>query len=212
MEDKLIEDFWSRETEYMGEKVAKTIFRLSKKYIGKDVLDIGAGTAALIKLIPNAQGIDIAPKSDRVKKGDIEKLEFKDNSFDTVFACELIEHLSNKKLQKGIEEIWRVLKQDGFFILTLPCKEKLGMNDVTCPKCKFKFNRYFHKQAFDDEKVRLILNKFKVIRLEALPLGVISNSKFFTMFPGLAKRLANQIRKYIKTNKEGTYFIVAKRK
>ena len=52
------------------------------------------------------------------QKEDIQRLTFRDASFDTVISCETIEHLLHPG--KALEEIYRVLKPGGRFILTCP--------------------------------------------------------------------------------------------
>ncbi len=50
--------------------------------------------------------------------GDIESLEFEDNSFDTVFSFETIEHVPNPP--RAVQELARVLKPGGRLYLTTP--------------------------------------------------------------------------------------------
>ena len=80
-------DFWDDYGgDFAGDILASEVIRLSKKYIGENVLDVGAGSGALISKIPNAVGVDVAPKNPKIIKGDILKLPFDDAIFDTVFA------------------------------------------------------------------------------------------------------------------------------
>lgn len=99
------------EGDYAGDISSSEIIRLSKKYIGNKVLDVGAGSGALIDLIPGAVGLDLVPKHQHPKviKGDISNMPFKDDSFDTIFATEILEHLDDVTLNKGLDEIYRVL-------------------------------------------------------------------------------------------------------
>ena len=52
------------------------------------------------------------------KVGDIRKLPFEDNQFDTVFSIGTIEHI--KDSQKAINENYRVLKRGGLIIIGVP--------------------------------------------------------------------------------------------
>ena len=115
---------WTKETnikyregvlrKYAGDVSSPEIIRLSKRFIGKKVLDVGAGSGALINLIPNAIGLDLAPKHPKIIEGDISNMPFRDDSFDTIFATEILEHLDDETLNKGLDEIFRVLRGGGW--------------------------------------------------------------------------------------------------
>jgi len=103
--------------DYAGDVSSPEIVRLSKKYIRNKILDVGAGSGALISLIPNAIGLDLAPKHPKIIEGDISNMPFRDESFDTVFATEILEHLDDETLNKGLDEIYRVLRRGGIWLL-----------------------------------------------------------------------------------------------
>jgi SAM-dependent methyltransferase len=71
----------------------------------KSALDIGKSKA------------DFSPKL-FWQEEDIQMLSFSNNTFDTIISCETIEHIPNPI--KALEEIYRVLKPGGKFILTCP--------------------------------------------------------------------------------------------
>ena len=64
------------------------------------------------------------PKGERDRNGvlneDIMELSFEDNSFDLVVCRDVLEHVHDYK--KALEEICRVLKRDGFLIMSVPFK------------------------------------------------------------------------------------------
>lgn len=55
----------------------------------------------------------------KLRKGIIENIPFKNNSFDLIFCISVLEHLSSRNQEKGFKEIYRVLKPGGRFILTV---------------------------------------------------------------------------------------------
>lgn len=70
-----------------------------------------------------------------IKKADVRKIPFKDNTFDVVYSFGLIEHFENHN--DVIEEMKRILKKDGILITAWP-------NTL-----KFTFTRlmmYFHRK------------------------------------------------------------------
>jgi len=94
------------------------------------ILDVGCGTGEDIPLynkfgdiyaMDNSRECLLhVPKKDTtaVICNDIQKLCFKENTFDVVIISEVLEHLENDK--SAIEETTRVLKKRGFIIITVP--------------------------------------------------------------------------------------------
>jgi ubiquinone/menaquinone biosynthesis C-methylase UbiE len=131
-------NFWLKQDLYHYTDILK----LCEKYTtyGK-CLEIGIGyayLAVLIRRLLNYEvvGIDepnrlyqtetiwkslLAKEEIRFEVCDIinEKLSFKDNSFDLVTCCEVIEHITISP-QKIFDEIFRVLTDNGTFIITTP--------------------------------------------------------------------------------------------
>lgn len=110
-------------------------FNLSKKYIsGKSVLDIGCWTGQIetlaVKLVKNIIGIDpntqainqarkLVPQA-QFKVANALSLPFKKNLFDTVLFFEVIEHLPDNSESRALFEINRVLKTNGYLIMSTP--------------------------------------------------------------------------------------------
>lgn len=118
---------------YDGKDKIEKRYPVILKMIGSHnkVLDVGCGTGFLSLLMKNQDndvyGIDISEvalrkaelKGIKVKREDVENtLPFDDNIFDIVICSEVIEHLFNPMYL--LEEIRRVLKPDGYIVLSTP--------------------------------------------------------------------------------------------
>ncbi len=105
---------------------------------GEKVLEVGCGTGALSILSKIAvgetgevQGIDISPrmisraqqKANNVnlkidfKIASVDELPYPDNYFDLVISSLMFHHLPVKVKKQGLEEIYRILKEEGRFFL-----------------------------------------------------------------------------------------------
>ncbi len=150
--------FWDAcQASYQGELYAKPLIKMARRFIGKRILDAGAGAGDLVRHLgrrhPEAKivGIDIAPKSEDVRAGDISDLPFSDGYFDTIFCVEVIEHLSAEATGRTLGEFRRLLAPGGHVIITTPFAEDLKQNIVKCPCCGTVFHRWGHQQSFDIE-------------------------------------------------------------
>lgn len=170
--------------DFAGDISSKEIVRLSQKYIGKKVLDVGAGSGALIDLIPNSIGLDLSPKNKKIIKGSVTKIPFSDNLFNTLFVTEVLEHLDEGILKKGLKEIKRVLKKNGFFIITTPYNEQLSNNTVACLECGAVFHQHGHMRSFNVQQMKSLLEGFgfKIIKIKLTPLGFDAKHKILKHF------------------------------
>jgi ubiquinone/menaquinone biosynthesis C-methylase UbiE len=110
---------------------------------GKKVLDLGAGTGRLVPTIRNLGGTvsatDLSEEMLKVLKkeypgvetkvADCEELPYEDDEFDTVVASFVIVHLAD--LRHCFDEVYRVLKDGGRFVLT-------NINQRKAPQLKLK--------------------------------------------------------------------------
>jgi len=135
------------------------------KKTGK-VLDIGLGDGSMLELFIKKGyecfGIDIAKRSiEKIKDKftklgyrvelavcNISDIKYENSKFDIVIASEVLEHLTNKDLTNGINEVYRCLKKDGVFVATVPAEENLQEQTIFCPDCGAKFHRWGHQQSF----------------------------------------------------------------
>ena len=112
----------------------KKVLEIFSRYTFNRILDVGCGDGSFTILIAKAckakevYGIEISEKKVEIarKRGikcyqldvDTENFPFQDNFFDAVFAGEIIEHLYDT--DHFLEEVNRILKTNGIFILTTP--------------------------------------------------------------------------------------------
>ena len=101
---------------------------------GRKILDVGCATGDYVRHLLargyDAYGVDILPAEGweafpegRVRRGDILKLPFADDEFDTVTAFEVLEHIDD--IDAAMREIKRVTKKN--IILSVPDCEEPGV-------------------------------------------------------------------------------------
>lgn len=85
---------------------------------------------------------------------------FQDNSMDMVISVEVIEHLYDYQLLAMIQEASRVLKPDGYLVITTPNNENLGVSKTMCPDCGVVFHKWQHIRSFDGEVLQTYVEKY----------------------------------------------------
>lgn len=117
------------------------------KYARGDLLDIGAGFAPYKPFFKNVKKyikMDnfeyLGIKPDII--GDALKIPLKNDSVDSVFSSQVLEHVTNP--QKMIDEIHRILKKKGVCILTTHMAQVLHGE----PHDYFRFTEYGLKELF----------------------------------------------------------------
>ena len=99
------------------------------------VLDAGCGYGCMARFIEDGIFLDfslVALKNRWVGgnrprvRANAERMPFADSTFDTVIATELIEHTDNP--HRFVEEVYRVLKEDGQFLLSFPWHDSSPMH------------------------------------------------------------------------------------
>lgn len=203
------------ESQVRIEKVFHIFNKLINKSSGRSLLDIGCAdgrmSAKLLDLGYSVYGMDVSPSliKEAKKKGVKTKvfdaadgLPYKDETFDFIFAGEIIEHLIDTEFI--MKEINRVLKVGGYVVITTPnlvhLPERLSFLKGRAPGQTQPLHVFlkYHIRQFTHESWKNILHEFnfKVIdsessivvfeRDEENPDKVSKHSKILAdLFPGL---------------------------
>lgn len=132
---------YDRSKGYLDSFEGTTLLQILGDLWDKDVLDLGAGTGRLVPHLKNLGGTvfatDISEEMLKVLQksysdvecevADAAELPYEDGRFDMVVASFFIVHL--KDLQEVFDEVYRVLKDGGEFVLT-------NINQRKAPKLK----------------------------------------------------------------------------
>ena len=204
------------------------VFKRTRKYLkpGMHVCEIGFGEGYLLLLLRSLRlnlkitGIDISEylieKLSRLKtlgidliRHDISRPINEDivQRFDVVFALDVLEHI--EALDKAIENIYKLLKPNGFLVATVPWKENIVDNMVMCPFCGHVFHRVGHIHSFHSmsDVTRMLGKFFKIIEYDFVFLG------FEERFKAFLKKTIFRRRFYMNglPNFQTTLFFVAQR-
>lgn len=164
LESELEEHHWwfsARHHMFLG------VLRAYKVPLDARILDVGSSTGGTIRFLlkhgyKNVIGVDASyvaieyasKKSIDIRFGDILSLPFSENTFDFVFACDIIEHVENDV--NATFEIYRVLNHDGYALFTVPAFEILWSNQDQISGHKRRYNLYNLKNIFDKTPFSLI--------------------------------------------------------
>ena len=152
---------------------------------GDRVLEVGFGTGLAFPNLHDGykeiHGIDLTADVDTVKslfepmgiplfleKGDVLKMPYKDNFFDTVLLVSILEHLKPIELEQAFVEVRRVLKPGGQMVYGTPVEK---------PFMVFMFRMLGHNirdEHFSTEKeiaaaAYKIFSKGRVIQMKSTP-------------------------------------------
>ena len=165
---------YEKNTAYLNSFEKNIVLEFMGNLTGKKALDLGCGTGRLVKDLINSGaevvGIDISDEMIKIMKNkfpkvesllaDSENLPFEDNSFDFVIASFFIVHLKN--LTKTFDEIYRVLKDGGKFVLTNINQRKAPKLDIDSGK-KIVIQSYYHRP---EDVIKALENSFFKIEKE----------------------------------------------
>jgi|SRR3989339_889948 len=164
-------------------KILDKLLEKKKKYFQGIVLDIGGRDRGKFnkpkKSVIKWIFADIVPENKPDIVLDVENMHsIKNNSINTICAIELFEHVKNP--ERGIKECFRILKNEGHFIVSAP------------------FMYYIHADPHDyqrwtNEKWKIELNKvgFSIHSIKQIGL-------FFTVFSDMIKTLNKSLPRLLR--------------
>lgn len=162
--------------------------------LGKDVLDIacgeGYGAALIAAHAASVIGVDISPEAVehasaqysrlsnlRFEQGSAAAIPLPDASVDVAVSFETIEHLLEQEAM--LSEIKRVLRPDGFLVLSSPNKDVYA-------KYNGAHNEYHVKELRLDELQTLLSTEFPAVRYYSQRFSVVSGIFPLSSVPGIS--------------------------
>ena len=138
------------------------------KYINNNVLHIGCNGGSTTRLIADyvnqVIGVDIQEDAIRVARKNYPNIKFEtenlfnfsfnDNNFGGVYLLDVIEHLYEEDVNKGLKEIKRVMKPKSYMLIFTPKESKESTMD------KLQHVTFFPKK---ENLVKMVEKEFKVI-------------------------------------------------
>ena len=168
------------------DRIRKTVQLVAPQH--RTVLDVGAGHGVLLEELAAARGIkgvgiEITPSKVEyarsrgvdLRLGRAEELPFENQAFDTVMACEVIEHLPFGVYEKSLAELARVARHT--VIISVPNEEQRPF--VRCPYCGASVNPNYHFRSFSADSMRDLLSGFALRQI--VMLGVHRSSPLLTL-------------------------------
>lgn len=176
------------------------------------ILDLGCGTGNFIELLKqknaSVEGVDISTKATKIakKKGlkiktaDLHKtFPYSKNNFDTITAGEIIEHIYDTDF--FLREIKRILKPNGFLILSTPniatfgrrLMLLFGINPIIETSLEHSAGhiRYFTKKSLEQllNKHGLEIIKFTSDTINFTNNGIVHSNVLAKIFPKFGARI-----------------------
>lgn len=90
-------------------------------------------------------------------QGNINDLEFDDNTFDLVLCAEVLEHIPTTSLEKACAEISRVARHA--VLIGVPYRQDLRYGRTTCQTCGLGNPPYGHINSFNEVRLRNLFPK-----------------------------------------------------
>ena len=161
--------------------ITDVFWRLYENEYKPRILSVGASHGselAYLSQYGDVTGIDVCDKAladcrksgFQVEKADITSCKFPDESFDVVFAMDVLEHIPDHK--KAYAEIFRLLKPGGHVVITVPA-------------CPFLWSAFDEMGDFPHQRRYTRRSLLALLRDENFAFSIVSYFNFF-LFPLIA--------------------------
>nr|WP_246729024.1 class I SAM-dependent methyltransferase [Methylosinus sp. RM1] len=181
------------------------------------LLDLGCGDGALLRVardlgVENLEGVDLSPEMVAKARAVGFSVELEDaltflaaqpdDSFDVVCAFDVLEHLDHEKLWDVCENVLRILKSGGKFLIHVP-------NGASPYAGRMRYGDITHERAFTRESMRQVLGTIGFDNVEAeedepVARGIVS---FMRLRLWRMIRLAAMFRLAVETGALGGYLL-----
>ncbi len=159
---------------FYSDEMRKKVVDMAHLHQGMLVLEVGSGTGYTSQEIISRIGIDSLVALDqsihmymkarekfplRFVRGDAENLPFRDSTFDAVISAGSIEYWPDP--QKGVSEMHRVVKPDGWAVIIGPNKpenpffRKIAENIMLFPETH-EYRMWFERAGFRDIQMKIV--------------------------------------------------------
>ncbi len=162
------------------------------------VLEIGFNDMRMSRLLAeryDVYGIDLLrPVNKKIQSehnlklshASIEALPFPDNGFDMVVCAQVLEHLPESVLKKGVRELARVARQ--WVFVSVPYRQRVWNENYKCTRCGFIGHSMEHLYHFDKQH---LLSLFPGWRAETFDLVGSQQGYAPDWFYRMANKLGN---------------------
>lgn len=82
---------------------------------------------------------------------DIRNLPFPDMSFDVVICTEVLEHLPEETIARGVRELVRVSRK--YLLISVPYQQRVWNEMFKCAHCGYVYNNVDHLHYFDEHRL-----------------------------------------------------------
>ena len=102
-------------------------------------------------------------------RGDVTRLDFPDNSCDTVFCTEVLEHVASEQLQTACNEIARVTRR--YAVIGVPYRQDLRADRTRCAHCGTINPPTGHLNRFDRDRLLQLFAGMTPLRVRTIGRG-----------------------------------------